>query len=73
MSTCSRVFDPVRWVRRDPTFGHEIMHPSPTAGHALELRCSECMKTWRVAPTFEPTFIPVRHGFARVLRWRSVA
>ena len=71
MTSCSPIFAPVRFVLRNRSWGHDIMRPSPVAGHKFELRCSECLRRWPVAQDFSPTFVSVKHGIARVLRWKD--
>ena len=76
--TCSALYAPIRWILRDPTFGHVLMHPSPKIGHGLELRCAECLKTWSVTPTFKPSpifehraFVAGLRGVGRILGFRK--
>jgi hypothetical protein len=72
MMTCSRLYDPLRLIRRDPTLGHQIMHRRPwTATPSAPVR--QCMKVWRVEPTFEARSLGVRRDVDRVLRWRRPA
>ncbi len=53
--SCSPLYAPVRWLLRQPTLGHAVMHPTATKGHGLELRCADCRRTWPVAVDFTPS------------------
>ncbi len=49
MMSCSGVYAPLRWLLRNPTLGHAVMHPRPgnTRG-LLELECADCLRRWLV-------------------------
>jgi hypothetical protein len=53
--SCSPLYAPIRWLLQEPTWGHAVMHPSPTEDHRLEIRCANCLKVWPVAPSFQPS------------------
>lgn len=69
--TCSWFYQPLRWLLRNPTLGHSIMHPSRLDRNRVELRCSECLRSWSVVADFEPS--PIYKHRQMVARFKGVA
>jgi hypothetical protein len=70
MMSCSSLYTPFRWLRRDPLLGHRPMRPARVGKDQLEICCVECLRTWPVAATFppSPTFLH-RQWLAR---WKGI-
>lgn len=78
MMSCSSAYAPIRWLLRDPTLGHAVMHPIALKEHGIKLTCAECLKSWTIQTTFAPSPVFTHRqwlarikGVARVLSFQK--
>lgn len=73
--TCSGIYDPLRWLVRNPTLGHTVMHPRcGNARGLIELECADCLRRWLVRSPYAASDEYVRRldeAVASHQHWRA--